>query len=79
MSSTDSIETDTRESHPIRSGVRIGKVGSREIPPPLPTIDTSFREDPTVGERAGVRGPHRSLQAPHPGPLPTATSSPKVT
>ncbi len=36
--------------------------------PLSPTIGTAFREDSTVGERAGVRGTHRMLQAPHPHP-----------
>ena len=31
-----------------------------------------------AGERVGVRGPRNSLRAPHPGPLSTVMSSPKV-
>ena len=47
--------------------------------PLSPTIGSTFREDSTVRERVGVRGSHRSFSAPHPDPLPTANSSPKVT
>ncbi len=59
--------------------VCIGKVGSRENLPPLPHIRYGFQRGLHCGERVGVRGPHRSISTPHPGPLPTAMSSPKVT
>ena len=38
--------------------------------PPLPRERCGFRMTHVAGERVGVRGPHRSLKPPHPGPLP---------
>ncbi len=70
-----------RRGRPICHGHHVcasGKSATASFCPLSPTFGLALGVNSTVGERVGVRGPHRSPLAPHPGPLPTAISTQKV-
>ena len=68
-------ETRPREAQPFRQR-REGFLGdpahkaAHTFPAPSPPQTTWLSGWMFCGERVGVRGPHRSLKPPHPGPLP---------